>query len=240
MLILPAIDIMGGRCVRLKQGRFDDATIYGDPIEQAAEFEAAGAEWIHAVDLDGARSGGPEQHVLLRKLTGSTKAKVQCGGGVRERVQVQSLLDAGVSRVVVGSAAVRKPDEVRRWLSSYGLERICCAFDVRRAGDEYDVVVDGWSAKDGKTLIEALELYPPGALKHVLVTDVSRDGVLTGPNAALIGNLVRARPDLQFQASGGVSSLNDLAALRAEGAAGAIVGRALYERRFSLEDALAS
>lgn len=240
MLILPAIDIMGGRCVRLKQGRFDDVTTYGDPLEQAAEFEAAGAEWIHAVDLDGARAGRPEQHVLLRKLTGSTKVKVQCGGGVREWAQVQSLLDAGVSRVVVGSAAVRRPDEVRHWLSSYGLERICCAFDVRRAGEHYEVVVDGWATKGDKTLIEALELYPPGALKHVLVTDVSRDGVLTGPNAPLIGNLVRARPDLQFQASGGVSSLNDLVALRAEGAAGAIVGRALYEHRFTLEDALAS
>lgn len=239
MLILPAIDLMGGRCVRLKQGRFDDVTTYGDPIEQVATFEAKGAQWVHVVDLDGARAGKPVQSQLLRRLTAATRVKLQCGGGVREWGHIQALFDAGVSRVVVGSAAVRRPDEVRHWLSSFGAEKICCAFDVRRAGDRYDVVVDGWTGRGGRTLLEALDLYDADALKHVLVTDVSRDGVLRGPNAELIAAVVRARPDLELQASGGVASLEDLANLRTTGAAAAIVGRALYERRFSLEDALA-
>lgn len=239
MLILPAIDLMDGKCVRLKQGRFDEATTYGDPIEQAAAFEAAGAEWIHVVDLDGARAGRPAQSELLRRLTAATKAKIQCGGGVREWDHVQALFDAGVSRVVVGSAAVRRPDDVRHWLSSFGAENMCCALDVRRADGRYEVVVDGWTGDGGRTLIEALDLYAAGVLKHVLVTDVSRDGVLAGPNAELVTSVVRARPDLRLQASGGVASLDDLAVLRATGAAAAIIGRALYERRFSLEDALA-
>lgn len=239
MLIFPAIDLMNGVCVRLKQGRFDDATTYGDPIEQVAEFEASGAEWVHVVDLDGARARMPMQTALLRRLTAATDVKIQCGGGVREWGHVQALFDAGVERVVIGSAAVRRPEEVRHWLASFGLEKICLALDVRRIGQRYEVVVDGWTGDGGRSLDETLEFYPAGALKHVLVTDVSRDGVLTGPNAELIATLTRARPDLAVQASGGVASLDDVLALRATGAAGAIVGRALYERCFSLEEALA-
>lgn len=239
MLILPAIDIMDDKCVRLRQGRFDEATVYGDPVEQAETFAAAGATWIHVVDLEGARAGRPAQLALLRKLA-RVKANIQCGGGVREWGLAQALFDAGVARVVVGSAAVRRPDEVRHWLASFGAERVCCAFDVRRAGSDYEVVVDGWTGGAGLTLTQALSLYEPGTLKHVLVTDVSRDGVMTGPNTELIASIVRARPDLDVQASGGVASLADLAVLREAGAAGAIVGRALYERSFTLEAALAS
>lgn len=239
MLILPAIDLMNGTCVRLAQGRFDDATEYGDPIAQAAAFDAAGSEWIHVVDLDGARTGQPLQHGVLRAMCRAVKAKVQCGGGVREWGLAQSLFDTGVARVVVGSAAVGRPDEVRHWLESFGVDRICLAFDVRRVGDSYDVAVEGWTRSGGRSLFEALDLYPAGVLKHVLVTDVSRDGVLTGPNTELIEAIVKARPDLEVQASGGVAGLSDLAALRVAGAAAVIVGRALYERRFTLEEARA-
>jgi phosphoribosylformimino-5-aminoimidazole carboxamide ribotide isomerase len=165
--------------------------------------------------------------------------KIQCGGGVRQWAHVQSLLDAGVSRVVIGSVAVKRPEEVREWIASFGLERICCAFDVRPAGNDFEVMVKGWSESGGASLSEALAFYPPGALKHVLVTDVSRDGVLSGPNVALMRALAAARPDLSIQASGGVSSLADLKALRATGAAAAIVGRALYENKLTLEDAFA-
>lgn len=239
MLILPAIDLINGACVRLKQGRFDEVTRYGDPFEQLAAFEAAGAEWAHIVDLDGARAGKPVQTDLLRQLAASTRLKIQCGGGVREWGHVQALLDAGVSRAVVGSAAVRRPDEVRHWLSSFGVERVCCAFDVKSAGGGYEVVADGWAAGSGTALADALAFYPEGALRHILVTDVSRDGVLRGPNAGLMRQISASRPDLRLQASGGVSSLADLAQLRDTGASAAIVGRALYERCFTLEEALA-
>lgn len=239
MLIYPAIDLQRGVCVRLAQGRFDDATRYGDPLEQLRAFVDSGAGWVHIVDLDGARAGSPQQHELIGRLAASCEVRIQCGGGVRERAHVEALLDAGANRVVVGSVAVRKPDEVRTWIEAFGAERICCAFDVRRSGDAYDVAVDGWAASGGASLDAALASYPRGALEHVLVTDISRDGVLTGPNFELIRWLVEARPDLHVQASGGVSQLSDLAPLRASGAAGVIIGRALYERRFTLEDALA-
>lgn len=239
MLILPAIDLMGGVCVRLKQGRFDDVTTYGDPAEQLAAFADAGAEWVHVVDLDGARAGKPMQTELLRRLAAVARVRIQCGGGVREWGHVQTLIDSGVARVVVGSAALRRPNEVAHWLSSFGPERICCAFDVRRGEGGYEVVVDGWATGGGRSLNQALDAYAPGSLKHILVTDVSRDGILGGPNAELIASIAAARPELAVQASGGVASLSDIAALRTTGAAGAIVGRALYERRFSLEDALA-
>lgn len=239
MLILPAIDILGGNCVRLSLGKFDDATTYGDPLEQFAAFEAKGAEWLHVVDLDGAREGKPVQQMVLRRLTQGSRVKVQCGGGVRQWAHVQSLLDAGMSRVVIGSVAVSRPHEVREWIASFGIERICCAFDVRPAGDDFEVMVKGWSERSGMTLSQVLELYPPGALKHVLVTDVSRDGILSGPNVALMRSLAAARPDLSVQASGGVSSLADLEALRATGVAAAIVGRALYENKLTLEAAFA-
>lgn len=239
MLILPAIDVLGGQCVRLSRGQFDDATPYGDPLEQFAEFAAAGAEWVHVVDLDGAREGHPVQHAALGRLARNTHVKIQCGGGVRQWTHVKSLLNAGVSRVVIGSAAVTRPNEVRDWIASFGSQRICCAFDARPASDDFEIMVEGWTESGGATLSQALALYPPGALKHVLVTDVSRDGVLAGPNVELMRAIVKSRRDLSVQASGGVSSLADLEALRAIGAAAAIVGRALYEKQFTLEDALA-
>lgn len=239
MLILPAIDILGGKCVRLVCGDFNDATAYGDPAEQCAAFADQGAEWVHVVDLDGAREGKPMQHHMLQRLTRSARVKIQFGGGVRQFGHVQALLDAGVSRIVVGSAAVQRGQEVREWIASFGAEHICCALDVRPRDDTFEVVVKGWTASGGVDLASALGEYPPGALKHVLVTDVARDGGLGGPNVALIRSLVAQRPDLALQASGGVASLNDLVALRSAGAATAIVGRALYERRVSLEEALA-
>lgn len=239
MLILPAIDLREGRCVRLAYGRFDAATEYGDPFAQLAAFAQAGAQWVHVVDLDGARLGRPAQHDLIGRLARFGNVRVQCGGGARSRAHVEALLEAGAARVVVGSTAARAPQEVSDWLASFGAERICCAFDVRPGGDGMRVAVDGWTHSEGVTLDAALASYGGGSLRHVLVTDISRDGVMSGPNVELVRGVVEARPDMRVQASGGVASLSDLAALRAAGAAAAIVGRALYERRFRLEDALA-
>jgi phosphoribosylformimino-5-aminoimidazole carboxamide ribotide isomerase len=239
MLIYPAIDIMGGKAVRLKLGRFDDATTYGDPVAQAAQWSASGADWIHVVDLDGAKNGALAQLDLLKRMTAASRAKVQCGGGVRERSQAEALFAAGVSRVVIGSSAVKRPGEVRQWIADFGAERVCCAFDVKPEGHDYIVSTHGWTADSGLNLSDALALYPKGALKHVLVTDVARDGVMAGPNIALMRQLGAARPDLVFQASGGVSSLADVEALRRAGSPGVIIGRALYERAFTLEQALA-
>lgn len=239
MLILPAIDLQNGVCVRLLHGKFDSAKQYGDPFDQIAAFADAGAEWAHIVDLDGAKAGAPAQHDLISKLAARTTLSIQCGGGVRERAHVEALLNAGASRVVVGSAAVKRPGEVRDWIEALGVERVCVALDVRAAGGGFEVAVDGWAAGGGRSLDDMLAEYPPGGVRHALVTDISRDGALTGPNQELMRALLKARADIAFQASGGVSNLDDLRTLKAGGASAVIIGRALYERRFTLEEALA-
>lgn len=239
MLIYPAIDLMGGKCVRLSLGDFEQATTYGDPWPQLDEFSTKGASWVHIVDLDGARAGRPMQHATLSNLARRSRVKIQCGGGVRERDDVARLLDAGVSRVVVGSVAIKRPHVVGEWIEEFGAESVCCAFDARPVNGDFEVVVHGWVEGGGVSLQTAINRFAEDTLRHVLVTDISRDGVLTGPNAPLMESLVLARPDLCVQASGGVSSLDDLKALRETGASAAIVGRALYEKCFTLEEALA-
>lgn len=239
MLILPAIDLRQGACVRLTQGRFDAVTEYGDPFERIRSFSDAGSAWVHIVDLDGARAREPVQHDLIARLVAETQLRVQSGGGVRTREHVATMLNAGVARVVVGSTAARDPESVRSWVAEFGSDRLCVALDVRAAADDWEVAVDGWAVGAGVRLANALAQFPPGSLAHVLVTDISRDGALTGPNVGLMRAIRDARPDLALQASGGVSRLEDLSTLREAGASAAIVGRALYERRFTLEAALA-
>lgn len=239
MLILPAIDLKDGQCVRLAQGRFDAATCYGDPFERLRSFAEAGAEWVHIVDLDGARAKAPVQHKLVARLIAETGLRVQCGGGVRTREHIERLLDVGVARVVVGSVAVRDPASVHDWIVTLGSQAICGAFDVRAVEDDWEVAADGWAAGAGVSLSGALARFSPGSLSNILVTDISRDGALTGPNVLLMQAIRTERPDLALQASGGVSKLEDLVALKAAGASAAIVGKALYEGRFTLEAALA-
>lgn len=238
MLIIPAIDLQNGAAVRLLRGAFDTATQYGDPRDALRAFEQAGAAWVHIVDLDGAKAGAPVQHQLIAMLAKETGAKIQAGGGVRTRAHVETLLAAGVARVVFGSIAVREPERVRAWLTEFGAERLCVALDVRRDGAAWIVSTDGWASSSGRTLDAVLSDFPQD-LKHVLVTDISRDGALSGANAELMATLVEMRPELNFQASGGVADLEDIRAQRAAGAKAIIIGRALYEQRFTLEAALA-
>lgn len=239
MLIYPAIDLRGGRCVRLMQGRFDQETVYDDdPFARLSRFAEVGAEWVHVVDLDGAEVGRAVQHDLISQLASTPGVKLQSGGGVRSAGDIRRLLDGGVGRVVVGSAAVKSPDEVRSWLSEFGPQRVCLALDVRPSKGGWEVAVQGWTEGSGLSLSSALALYPEGLARHVLITDVSRDGAMSGPNVELLGETVSLRPDLRIQASGGVSSLEDIRILKNIGADGAIVGRALYEGRFTLEEAL--
>lgn len=239
MLILPAIDLKDGTCVRLLHGRFDAVTRYGDPAAQLEAFARAGARWVHMVDLDGARIGAPAQHDLIAALAASTDVQIQAGGGVRTEDHAASLLCSGVARVVIGSLGVRRPEIVRKLTKEYGPDRICLALDVRARGETYEVAVAGWTEGAGLTIEDALSLYDVGAVRHALVTDVGRDGAMTGPNLDLMRRLVRLRPDIAFQASGGVAGLGDLGALKRAGAAGVIIGRALYEGRLTVEDALA-
>jgi len=237
MLIYPAIDLMGGRCVRLAQGRFEDATIYpADPAEALAAFAEAGAEWTHIVDLDGARERAPRQHDLLAALAASAKQRLQVAGGFRSRDQLARMFDAGVARVVIGSLAVQAPELVVAFLAEFGPERITLAFDVRLVGDVPEVATAGWRESSGTSLWDALAAFPEAP--HVLVTDIGRDGMLTGPNLPLLETILARCPSLEVQASGGVAALDDLRALARIGAAGAIVGKALWEAKFTLADAI--
>lgn len=238
MILYPAIDLMDGRCVRLRQGRFDDAVIYpATPAEALARYAAAGASWAHIVDLDGARAGAPRQHALLAELAASSPLSLQVAGGVRTPEHVERLLDAGVGRVVIGSLAVREPEMVSAILDRHGPERIALALDVRLTDAGPMVAVSGWTETTAMTLWSVVQGFPRA--KHLLVTDIGRDGMLQGPNLALLGELVERLPWVNVQASGGVSQASDLGELARVGAAGAVVGKALWEGRFTLEEALA-
>lgn len=238
MIVYPAMDLMDGRCVRLSQGKFDQQTRYeAEPAEALAGFAAAGAIWAHVVDLDGARAGEPRQHELIARLSASAPLSLQVAGGVRGRDHVQRLLDAGAARVVIGSLAVKDPDAVRDIIAEFGAERIVLALDVRVVDGEPMVATHGWAEDSGVTLWDVVAGFEG---RHLLVTDIARDGMLSGPNLALMTRLVERLPEWQVQASGGVATLADLAPLRDVGAAGVIVGKALWEGRFTLEEALAN
>ena len=234
MIIYPAMDLMGGRVVRLRQGRFDDATTYSDePLEALRRFAEAGAEWAHIVDLDGARMREPVQHELIAGLARTSSLRLQVGGGFRTRDQVERMLDAGVARVVIGSLAVRDPDLVRRWIGEFGADRITLSLDVNVVDGVPNVAVAGWTEDTGTSLWDVAAEYPES--RHLLLTDIGQDGMLAGPNFDLLEQAVNRLPHLNIQASGGVSSLADLERLTTQGA---IVGKALWEGRIRLEEAL--
>lgn len=241
MIIYPAIDLRGGRVVRLTEGRFDQEKSYGDdPLAVARGFAAGGAQWLHVVDLDGAKDPAKRQTTLVARLTRESGLRVQTGGGIRNAAQVEALLAAGAERVIVGSLAVTKPKLVASWLEKFGSEKLVLALDARAdASGAFRLATAGWQETSELTVADLIVRYLPHGLRHVLCTDISRDGKLTGPNAALYTELRTRFPALQIQASGGVSSLDDLRELKASHLAGAIVGRALYENKFSLPEALA-
>lgn len=240
MIVFPAIDLRQGRCVRLSQGRYEAETRYSEaPLAVAQGFAQEGAEWLHIVDLDGAKDPAARQVELVADLVRDSGLKVQTGGGIRTRAQVAELLAAGAERVIVGSLAVKQPAEVAAWLEAFGPERIVLALDVNLdAQGEAWVAVAGWQEAGGMRLNELIALFRPLGLKHVLCTDIARDGLLQGPNLGLYERLRSDYPELALIASGGVASLADLRAAQALGAAGAITGKALYEGRFRLSEAL--
>lgn len=234
MIVYPAMDLIDGRVVRLRQGRFEDSTVYSiGPAEALRQFAAAGAEWAHVVDLDGARTGAPAQHGLIAELARSAPLRLQVAGGFRERDHLAAMFTAGVGRIVIGSLAVSQPETVRGWIAEFGPERIALSLDVRLVEGNPLVAVAGWSEDSGRSLWELAGLYPDA--RHLIVTDISRDGMLGGANAELYREIARRFPELAVQASGGVSSLSDLARLPTDGV---IIGKALWEGRISLGEAL--
>jgi phosphoribosylformimino-5-aminoimidazole carboxamide ribotide isomerase len=237
----PAIDVRDGRVVRLVQGDYDRETRYAaDPFALAMRYADAGARWLHLVDLDAARAGGYTLAPLLRRIAEDGRLRVQTGGGVRDEAAIAAILDAGASRVVVGSLAVREPERVVEWLRSFGAERITVALDTRRDDDGvWRLPVHGWTERAERDLDACLDLYAEAGARHLLCTDIARDGMLQGPNLDLYRTVVARVPALALQASGGVRDAADVAAARDAGCAGAVLGKALLEGRLTVEEALA-
>ncbi len=239
MDIFPAIDLKDGQCVRLTQGDFDTAKIYAtDPVAQAQIFAEAGATWLHMVDLDGARLGEMQQIDLIAQVAQQTSLKIQAGGGIRGAATIQKLLDAGVQRVVVGSLAIKNKPLVHEWLRQFGEERIILAFDVKYVDDQPEVLTHGWQSGSQQLLWDILDAYEGSGLRHILCTDIGRDGMLTGANIALYQSIHEHAPKLEVLASGGVGGLDDLLDLAKTPVAGAIVGKAIYEGRVDLAEAI--
>jgi len=237
--VIPAIDLRNGQVVRLRQGDYAQQTHYASaPGDLAAKYAQAGARWLHVVDLDGARGGNLANLSTIEALA-KAGMQVQAGGGVRAEEDVQRLFDAGVSRVVVGSVAIREPERVAQWLGKHGAARFTIALDTRRRENRWTLPSAGWTEDEARTLDELAPWYAARGAHHLLCTDIERDGMLAGFNLELYRHLAQVVPQLAVQASGGVRSLDDIRAARDAGARGVILGRALLEGRFTLEDALA-
>lgn len=240
-MIIPALDLIDGKIVRLFQGDYAQKTVYGDdPQSQFNDYKNQGADWLHLVDLDGAKDTQARQLKVIRELLSKTDANIQIGGGVRSEQDVIDLLDAGAQRVVIGSTAVKQPELVASWIKKYGSEHIVLALDINIDAQGNKVVaISGWQEASGQTIESLLDIYIPAGLKHVLCTDISKDGTLTGSNVQLYTELSAQFPQIDWQASGGIGDINDIAALTGSGVAGVIVGRALLEGKFTVKEAIA-
>ena len=234
--LYPAIDLRGGRCVRLYQGDYGRETVYGDdPVAQALAFEAEGAAWIHVVDLDAARSGEPVNRPVVAAIAAAVSVPMQTGGGVRDEAAAEALIDAGVARVVLGTAALEQPDLVRRLAPRFP---VAVGLDARGR----EVAVRGWEEGSGRDLLDVAAEFADAGVAALVVTEIGRDGTLEGPDLEGLA-AVLAATHIDVIASGGVGSLDDLRALDQLSVgdrrlAGVIVGRALYEGAFTLTDAL--
>ncbi|GAA0489342.1 MULTISPECIES: 1-(5-phosphoribosyl)-5-[(5-phosphoribosylamino)methylideneamino]imidazole-4-carboxamide isomerase [Tatumella] len=239
-MIIPALDLIEGKVVRLHQGDYAQQRDYGnDPLPRLQAYQQEGAEVLHLVDLTGAKDPQARQIPLLKKLLAGVTVPVQVGGGIRSRDDVAALLEAGASRVVVGSTAVTQPEEVRQWFREFGAGAIVLALDIRiDENQRKEVAISGWQQAAGVTLEQVIENYQSVGLKHVLCTDISRDGTLAGSNVALYQQVTARYPQIAFQSSGGIGSLADIAALRGSGVKGVIVGRALLEGKFTVTEAI--
>lgn len=237
MIIIPAIDLIDGNCVRLEKGDFTRKQIYSaNPLEAVFKFEAEGAEYLHIVDLDGAKDSNSSQSEIIKSIAGQTSLKIQTGGGIRSGQTIEDLLNAGIERVVIGSLAVRDPVLVKSWIKAFGAEKIVLALDVRVSGGIPEVSLSGWQEDSNLSLWRLLDDY--GDATHLLCTDIDRDGMLLSPNFELYQEIIQRYPAFALQASGGVASLEDLRKLSEIKADSAIVGKALYENRFTLSEAM--
>lgn len=238
MRIIPAIDLKDGKCVRLYKGEFDKTTEYSsDPASVGRRFSALEVEDLHIVDLDGARTGTQENRAIVAEIASQSGLALQLGGGIREREDVANWLNTGVTRCVIGSVAIKNPEQVKQWLIEFGGDSIVLALDINFDNTGVPMLTThGWTKESGVSLWECIDGYSDVGVTHVLCTDVSRDGAMTGPSFDLYADILTRYPNLSLQASGGVRNIEDLSRLRAMGVPAAITGRALLDGEISAEE----
>lgn len=230
MKVIPAIDIIDGKCVRLTQGNYSQCKIYSsDPLEVAKLFEAAGVKRLHLVDLDGAKAAGVVNWPILEAICSQTTLSVDFGGGVKSESDIRRVFDAGADYVCVGSMAQTDPEQTACWLERYGGEKLIVGADVWNT----KVCIQGWKKITDVTIFQLIETYR-GRIRHLMCTDITRDGMMTGPAFDLYEELLRLYPEVHLIASGGVGGLEDLKRLEAVGVEEVIVGKVLYERKIEL------
>ena len=231
--LIPAIDIINGKCVRLTKGDYSQKTVYRDsPTDVAKEFEDLGFRRLHVVDLDGAKSKHIVNIAALRGITENTKLTVDFGGGIKTDDDLQQAFEAGASMVTVGSVAVTYPELFAEWLGKYGADRMILGADVRNG----NISINGWKEDSDKALLPFLAQYVDMGVKNVLCTEISKDGTLSGPALKLYSELMKAYPTLHLIASGGVSSLDDIQALNDAGTPAVVFGKAIYEGKINMKE----
>ena len=230
--LIPAIDIIGGQCVRLTKGDYDQKTVYGKPLDMALEFERIGFKRLHVVDLDGAKSKHIVNENVLKAITSATSLTVDFGGGIKTDEDIEKAFAAGAAMVTVGSVAVTNPDLFMGWLEKFGAERMILGADVRHG----KISINGWKEDSGEDLLPFLQKYVDAGVRNVLCTEISKDGTLAGPAVELYKDIMDAYPQLHLIASGGVSSKEDIEGLDAAGIPAVVFGKAIYEGRIDLRE----
>jgi phosphoribosylformimino-5-aminoimidazole carboxamide ribotide isomerase len=232
MRIIPAIDIIDGKCVRLSKGDYNTQKIYNEhPLEVAKAFESHGINYLHVVDLDGAKNGQITNYKILEQLASKTNLKIDFGGGLKSDADLKIAFECGASQITGGSIAVKNPELFQQWISSYGAERIILGADQNNG----KIAVSGWTETSELELVPFIQAYIQKGITTVICTDISKDGMLEGPNVALYQQLITEIPALQLIASGGITHLSDLQKVAAVGCEGAIIGKAIYEGIISLK-----
>ena len=231
--LIPAIDIIDGKCVRLSQGDYNTQKVYNEsPLEVAKEFEANGIRRLHVVDLDGAKSSHIVNYKVLDQLAGHTSLTIDFGGGIKTDEDLTIAFEYGAQMVTLGSIAVKNPDLFKSWLHKFGAEKIILGADVK----DNHISVNGWKEESQQELLPFLDEYTQEGIRKVLCTDISRDGMLQGPSIDLYKQIMAQFPDMHLIASGGVSGLDDIIRLDEAGIPAVVFGKALYEGRITLKD----
>lgn len=233
--IIPAIDLIEGRCVRLTKGDYSTKKVYdADPLDLALAYRDCAVRRIHLVDLDGARVSSPCNLRTLEKIAGRLDIEIEWGGGISSPEALRDVFNAGASHAIIGSVAALRPDEFVSWMELFGSSSLILGADVRGR----KVSVKGWAEDSARTIDELLDFFAPKGLQEVICTDISRDGMLQGPNTALYSELQSQHPSLSLTVSGGISCMDDIRRLDEESLRKVIVGKAIYENRITLNDIL--